>query len=130
MEFFEYETVSPDALAATTSRDIYAAFMDMDNPPPPKVTVRRPELPWADIWARLWGPQFAREEADIMFQLLHNILPARGRLARFGVEAAGHCPRCPGVVEDLPHIFTRCCISYDASFPHIFVFADNAPIAA
>ena len=112
MELFEYETVSPDALTATTSRDIYAAFMD--TPPPPKATVRRPELPWADIWARLWGPQFAREEADIMFQLLHNILPARGRLARFGVEAAAHCPRCPGVVEDPPHIFTRCPRSADA----------------
>ena len=37
-----------------------------------------------------------------MFQLLHNILPARGRLARFGVVAAAHCPRCPGVVEDPP----------------------------
>ena len=30
-----------------------------------------------------------------MFQLLQHILPARGRLARFGVEAAGHCPLCP-----------------------------------
>ena len=28
VELFEYETVSPDALAATTSKDIYAAFMD------------------------------------------------------------------------------------------------------
>ena len=29
-------------------------------------------------------------------------------LARFGVEAAGHCPRCPGVIEDLVRIFTHC----------------------
>ena len=49
-----------------------------------------------------------------MFQLLHNILPARGRLAHFGVEVAAHCPRCPGVVEDPPHIFTRCPRSADA----------------
>ena len=98
VELFEYETVSPDALAATTSRDIYTAFLDT----PRLLIFRRPELPWANIWARLWGPQLAREEADIMFQLLHNILPARGRLARFGVEAAAHCPRCPGVVEDPP----------------------------
>ena len=106
LELFQFETVSPEALAAATSREIYAAFMD--TPPPPKVTVRRPELPWATIWARLWGPRAAREEADTQFQLIHNILPARGRLARFGVEAAGHCPRCPGVIEDLVHIFTRC----------------------
>ena len=106
LELFQFETVPPEALAAATSREIYAAFMD--TPPPPKVTVRQPELPWADIWARLWGPPGAREEADIQFQLIHNILPARGRLARFGVEAAGHCPRCPGVLEDLEHIFTRC----------------------
>ena len=99
LELFQFETVSPEALVAATSCEIYAAFMD--TPPPPQDTVRRPELPWATIWGRLWGPRAAREEADTQFQLIHNILPARGRLARFGVEAAGHCPRCPGVIEDL-----------------------------
>ena len=76
LKLFQFETVPPEALAAATSREIYAAFMD--TPPPPKVTVRQPELPWADIWARLWGPRVAREEANIQFQLIHNILPARG----------------------------------------------------
>ena len=95
--------MSPDALAAATSRDIYVAFMD--TPPPPKVTVRRPEFPWADIWTRLWGPRAAREEADIEFQLIHNILPACGRLARFRVEVAATCPCYPGVIEDLVHIY-------------------------
>ena len=66
--------------------------------PPPRGT---------DVWAWLWGPRVARDEANIEFQLLHN-LPARDHLARLWVEAAAHCPRCPGVVEDLLHVFARC----------------------
>jgi hypothetical protein len=36
--------------------------------------------------------------------LLHNILPLRGRLAGFGLEAGGPC----GGLEDVQHFFQRC----------------------
>ena len=105
-ELLQYETIAAASLAKATSKDIYSAFMD--TPPPPKVVLRRPELPWATIWSRLWGPSLVREEANVAFQLLHNILPLRGRLARFGVEAAGHCQHCPDSAEDAINAFTGC----------------------
>ena len=106
VEVFQHATVPPDALLTAKAADIYAAFMD--TPPPPKVVVRRPELPWAIIWQRLWRPPLALEAANISFQLLHNILPVRARLARWGQPAAATCPLCPGVIEDTLHVFVRC----------------------
>jgi hypothetical protein len=39
--------------------------------------------------------------------LLHNILPLRGRLARFGMAADGLCGQCGGL-EDMQHFFQWC----------------------
>ena len=90
------------ASASTIYKDFNA------TPPPPKAVLRRPELPLEVIWGRIWRPRFMMEEADLAFRLLHNILPVRGRLARFGVGPGAHCPRCPGVTEDTAHAFIRC----------------------
>ena len=107
LELFQYDTVTPDGLLAASSKNIYSTFMD--SPPPPKITFKWPDLPWASIWGRLWASRLVTEEADVSFQLLHDVLPLRGRLARFGVEAAAFCPRCPHqVVEDSLHLFTAC----------------------
>jgi hypothetical protein len=48
------------------------------------------------------------EEQNMAFKLLHNILPLRARMARFGLVAQAHCPHCPGVAEDTLHLFTAC----------------------
>jgi hypothetical protein len=44
---------------------------------------------------------------DLLFKLVHNILPLRGRLASMGVAAGGACPHC-GQLEDVGHFFQRC----------------------
>ena len=88
-EVFDYSTVPPRVLLAAKAAQIYSTFMD--TPPPPKVTLRRPELPWPTIWRRLWKSRLQPEESNIMFQLLHNILPLRGRLAAFEVVDGANC---------------------------------------
>jgi hypothetical protein len=44
--------------------------------------------------------------------LVHNILPLRGRLAGFGLEA-GTCGHCGGL-EDMQHFFQRCPLVSDS----------------
>jgi hypothetical protein len=106
LELFQYQTVDPTNLMATTAANLYSSFME--TPPPPKVTLRRPDLPWDTIWPRLWRPRLMAEEQNMAFKLLHNILPLRARMARFGLVAQAHCPHCPGVAEDTLHLFTAC----------------------
>lgn len=105
-EVFAHNTVDPAALLSATAADIYASFMD--TPPPPKILIRLPDLPWDLVWGRLWKPHVNMEAANVSFQLIHNILPVRGRLARWGMAEAAFCVLCPGVVEDLQHVFVTC----------------------
>jgi hypothetical protein len=106
-ELLEFETVTPAALLAATSKEIYSVFME--TPPPPKVVLKRPATCWPDVWKRLWQPRpFLEEEMDVAFKLIHNILPVRGRLARFGQRVAASCPVCPGTDETVLHLFISC----------------------
>jgi hypothetical protein len=69
-------------------------------------TLRHPDLPsWDLIWPRLWRPRMVAKEQDVTFRLLHNLLPVRARLARFGLAAQANCP---GVLETALHVFTVC----------------------
>jgi hypothetical protein len=80
---------------------IYAAFLD--TVPPPKVEFRWP-FAWQLVWRRLWASNLPPLLVDRYFMLLHNILPLRGRLVEFGLEACGPC----GGLEDVQHFFQRC----------------------
>ena len=81
----------------------------MDTPPPPKITTRLPDLHWPRIWQQLWRPRsHMEEEVNTGFQLLHHILPLKGRLARFGNAAGALCPHCNLEAEDTLHAFCRC----------------------
>jgi zinc-binding in reverse transcriptase len=105
-ELFEYQTVDPNNLTSATAAAIYASFID--SPPPLKVTLRHPDLPWDLIWPRLWRPRMVAKEQDLTLRLLNNLLPVRARLARFGLIAQTNCPHCPGVLETALHVFTVC----------------------
>ena len=88
------------------SPNIYSTFME--TPPPPKVVNRWPERPWPSVWRRLWHTGLHHDEANLLFLLLHNILPLRGRLARFGVSDGANCRLCPGQLETATHFFCGC----------------------
>ena len=106
LEVLDYETVSPAALLAAKAASIYSEFTD--TPPLPKIVFKQPDLPWPTIWQRLWKSGLKPEEADLAFRLLHNILPLRGRLARFGVAEGACCRHCPGQQETATHLFCLC----------------------
>ena len=100
-EIFRVDTVAPDALGVLTACGIYTTFMD-SPPPPPKVTYWLPELPW---W--ISEPGFGAPIWPGRRPMLVSNSSTTFSLSVAEVEVAAHCPRCPGVVEDILHIFTR-----------------------
>jgi hypothetical protein len=106
-EQVEYSTVDTTALEAVTAAGLYAAFMD--TPQPPKVVLKRPDLPWHVVCHRLAQQPVAATEADTAFRLLYGILPLRGRRLRFGLpNEDGACSHCPDEMETALHLFTSC----------------------
>jgi hypothetical protein len=75
-------------------------------PPPPKVEAKWP-WDWGLVWRRLWGSGLPLAIVNKMFQLLHNVLSLRGRLASLGMVADGSCPHC-GALESPAHFFQQC----------------------
>ena len=65
------------------------------------------ELPWNDIWARLNRTVINSQVRDIMFLVIHNILPTRDRLYRLNQCRDDQCEQGDGV-EDVEHLFTSC----------------------
>jgi hypothetical protein len=106
LEVFSLPEVSVTSLADVTSKYVYGQFTS--SLPPPKMESRQPDLPWRIAWARLAGPALSAAAADVMFSLLHNILPLQVRRHRLQLAPSPHCPHCPGVVEDAVHFFTAC----------------------
>ncbi len=100
------------ALADVTSKHVYAQFTS--SLPPPKVECRQPDLPWRIAWSRMAGPSLSAAAADVMFSLLHNILPLQVRHHRLRLAPSPNYPHCPGVVEDTVHFFTACSRVYAA----------------
>jgi zinc-binding in reverse transcriptase len=100
------EEVYLDQLGAVTAKQIYAAMTE--TLPPPKVEAKRPELGWRRIWQNLHTVGLPLLAADIMFCMLHNVLPLQARQHRLGVADSAACRRCDATVEDSVHFFTRC----------------------
>ena len=105
-EAIQLEGVGADGLAAAAAKRIYIAFTD--TLPPPKVEAKWPAIQWTDVWRRLDSARASKEEVDTTFHLLHNILPLKGRLRRFGLAAAADCTYCPGEEETVDHVFVAC----------------------
>jgi hypothetical protein len=108
VELFSHGSVPPGGMATAMAAAIYRVFMD--TPPPPKVEAKWP-WDWGVVWRRLWGSGLPPAMVDKMFQLLHNVLPLKGRLDSLGIVADGSCPHC-GVLETPRHFFQQCpCIA-------------------
>jgi len=94
-------------LVAVTAKAVYAEFMA--TPPPPRVEDKWPDIEWPLAWPRIWSPGLLATESDLLFRLLHNVLPVRARMARLNPGmATGHCPHCPGQLETTDHLFITC----------------------
>jgi hypothetical protein len=105
-EVFALPSVSVGGLAEVASKGLYTEFTS--TLPRPKVEACLPDLPWRIAWLRMAHRSLPGLTADVVFSLLHNILPLQVRHHRLHLAASPHCPRCPGVAEDTLHFFTAC----------------------
>ncbi len=95
------------ALSAATAKEIYTDFMF--SPPPPCIEAKQNKIDWHMAWPRVWSTGLQAAESDLLFRLLHNVLPVRARIARLDPNRSdGQCPHCPGQQETTDHLFVSC----------------------
>ena len=101
------------------------------HPAAPKVEFKLPDFPWPLVWGRLWRRGLPPEEVDLMFRLIHNVLPVRDRLGRFtGTGVRAPCPACPDVPETAVHVFTACTRVHEVweeLLAHLYAFIPAIP---
>ena len=105
LESHALEIINVDRLNLVPAKQIYEDFTS--SFPPPKVIYKYENLPWNDIWQRLNHPVLTSKTRDIMFLVIHNILPTRDRLHRMNMSNSDICKKLDGV-EDVEHLFTGC----------------------
>ena len=75
LEAHAAEIIDVEHLNKISAKEIYKDFTS--SFPPPKVIFKYENMPWDDIWDRLNRPILSSHERDIMFIIIHNILPTR-----------------------------------------------------
>ena len=107
------------ALTAVTAKAVYADFMS--SPPPPRIEAKSPTIDWPQAWPRVWYPGLLAIESDLLFRLLHNVLPVRTRIAQLDPNRCdGQCPHCPGQRETVDHLLITCKRTADLSLGLFF----------
>ena len=80
--------------AGTTVKAIYQAFTTTF--PPVTIEDKRESVEgWDTVWRRLGHPVLGTREHDVMFRLIHNVLPTRARLHRCRQADHPFCLREP-----------------------------------
>ena len=87
----EGEAVTLKDLEFCQAKMIYEEFTSSIIPP--KVVFKYDDLPFDLIWKRLENPIMERPAQEIMFKIIHNIVPNRERFFSFGTHLVSH-PWC------------------------------------
>ena len=81
--------------------------------PPPKVVFKH-DIDWPLVWNRLDYLVLEPLGRDVLFSIVHNIVPNRDRLFnKMHMVNSPNCMEC-GVREDITHIFTECVMVREA----------------
>ena len=105
------EDISVATLRRVTAKELYEK--NTSTFPPPKVVFRF-DVDWCLVWRRLNSPLLHSLAREVLFSIVHNIVPNRQRLfSKMNMVAHPNCLLC-GVVEDNTHIFTGCVMVREA----------------
>ena len=91
-------------LGGAQTKLIYRGFTE--TLPPPKI-VYKYDLPWDTVWSRINHPVLSLYQRELLFMLVHNILPTRERLHRLNQADNNLCIEGDGV-ETVEHLFCSC----------------------
>lgn len=103
-EMVGMELLKIDELEAVKVKDIYKGLTE--TLPPPKVIFKY-NLPWDLVWKYINNPVLDVYQRELLFMLVHNILPTRERLFRLNQADNAVCSEGDGV-ESVEHLFCTC----------------------
>ena len=98
------EVIDVNNLKLANAKNIYKDYTTTF--PTPKI-MDKYQLPWNDIFKRLWNPVLEPPVQSLMFLLIHNILPVRTRLFRLKLANDNKCLE-DHLEEDVEHVFCHC----------------------
>jgi hypothetical protein len=104
VEAVENNVIDVKKLKRVVAKQIYSDFTETF--PPPKI-IYRYDINWEIVWKRLEDPVLDTKGREILFMLIHNIIPNRERLFRLNQVDNSRCVSCR-VVEDNVHYFSEC----------------------
>ena len=102
---FEGGFVDPNQLQRFRVKDLYKELTT--TLPPPKIVYKYRDLPWETIWKNINHPVLDVKQRELLFMLVHNILPTRQRLFRLNQAQDVNCLEGDGE-ESIEHLFCSC----------------------
>ena len=105
VEMFEGGFVDPNQLQRFRVKDLYKELTT--TLPPPKIVYKYRDLPWETIWKNINHPVLDVKQRELLFMLVHNILPTRQRLFRLNQAQDVNCIEGDGE-ESIEHLFCSC----------------------
>ena len=103
-EMAQLELIDFQALEEVKVKDIYQSLTE--TLPPPKVMYKH-NLPWDLIWHRINHVMLGVQQRELLFLLVHNVLPTKERLHRLNQVDSAACSEGDGV-ESVEHLFCTC----------------------
>ena len=111
VEGLELGDLTVAKLKAVTAKALYEGFTT--SFPPPKVVFKY-NIDWQLVWARLEYLVLEPHGREVLFNIVHNIVPNKERLfTKMHMVNSPNCMVC-GVREDNTHIFTECIMVREA----------------
>ena len=114
LESLQFEIINPEKLKFVSAKGLYGEFTNTF--PPPKV-VYKYDLKWSLVWKRVNNIVHDTLAKDIMFRIIHNIIPNRQRLFKLNQCTNPFCLEevierdniaVGGPQEDNLHLFASC----------------------
>ena len=102
-EVIEFEQIDVKDLRLCNVKQLYQEMIS--TLPPPKCVYKHVNLPWNSVWTKLENPVLDSATKDLMFLIVHNIIPNRQRLYRLNKAQNELCQN------------TKCLVLRDSSGP-------------
>ena len=100
-------------LRKVSCKALYSGFTSTF--PPPKV-VYKYDIDWNRVWGNLQSAMLEPRGREILFMIVHNIVPNRDRLFnKFNMVPSHDCVHC-GIIHDNVHLFCECQLVREAWF--------------
>ena len=104
--YFKNTCVDSD-LKGTTTKVIYSLLLDSQDYVP-KIVEKNPTVEFKFVFRNVFDKFIDRFSRDVMFKIVHNILPTNSLMYSFNVYKSNKCTFCASCPETIRHLFFEC----------------------